>query len=219
MSTLFDDALRFTLTQEGPGFVDDPRDPGGATYRGITLALYRSWARSPYANATALRSISTDELQAIYGACFWNPVRGDQLPAGLGLTVFDIAVNEGLREAALSLQRAARVVADGSIGPDTLAAVRRIGASTLLHAIATEQEHYYRSLKLFPVYGRGWLNRVAARLETSLTMVAGMPSGPAHDVATVARATDSPPRASSPETSADTLNAAELTGLAADQIV
>ena len=206
MSTLFDDALRFTLTQEGPGFVDDPRDPGGATYCGITLALYRSWARSPYANAPALRAISTGELQAIYGACFWNPVRGDQLPCGVGLTIFDIAVNEGLREAALTLQRAAGAAADGSIGPDTLAAASRSDASTLLHAIAAEQDRFYRSLKLFPVYGRGWLNRVNARLETSLTMVAGMPSS-------------APPSAPSPATTADTLNAAELTGLTGDQTV
>ena len=217
MSTLFDDALRFTLTQEGPGFVDDPRDPGGATYRGITLALYRSWARSPYANATALRAISPSELQAIYGACFWNPVRGDQLPPGIGLTIFDIAVNAGLREAALALQRAARVAADGSIGPDTLAAACRADASTLLHAIAAEQEHFYRSLKLFPVYGHGWLNRVAARLQTSLTVATGLPSASrtTHDAMRLTPVVA--PSAPSPGTSADTLNAAELTRVAGYQ--
>ena len=242
MSALFDEALRFTLAAEGSGFVDNPQDPGGATYRGITLRLYRSWACRPYANAAELQALSDGEVQAIYGACFWNPVRGDQLPPGLGLTAFDIAVNEGVREGALALQRALGIVADGSIGPETVAAATRADVTALLHAIAVDQQSYYRSLTTFSVFGQGWLNRVSARLDASLKavtaepsfMVPGLPGWQARALrlSQVASGQASPGQASSGQassgqastgqlpsgqaasgTTADALNAAELTRL------
>ena len=39
MTSDFSEALRLVLAQEG-GRVDDPRDPGGRTNRGITQATY-----------------------------------------------------------------------------------------------------------------------------------------------------------------------------------
>ena len=38
-------ALPFVLRWEG-GFVNHPKDPGGATNKGITQAVYDNWRRS-----------------------------------------------------------------------------------------------------------------------------------------------------------------------------
>lgn len=38
--TAFDRLKQFILSWEG-GFVNDPRDPGGATNKGVTLAKFR----------------------------------------------------------------------------------------------------------------------------------------------------------------------------------
>jgi len=51
--------------------------------------------------------------------------RGDDLPGGLDLAVFDFAVNSGPARAVKTLQRIVGVPADGVMGAMTLDAVRR----------------------------------------------------------------------------------------------
>ena len=84
------------------------------------------------------------------------------MPAGVDLMLFDMAVNTGVRRAAIMLQDAVGAVPDGIIGPKTLAAVR--SATGLLDTLATAREAFYRSLPTFQYFGNGWLNRVHAAL-------------------------------------------------------
>jgi len=62
-----DACLEFTLKEEG-GYVNDKRDPGGATNMGITLATYRSWCGNPQAEAAELRMLSRSKITCIYGS-------------------------------------------------------------------------------------------------------------------------------------------------------
>ncbi|MBR9767721.1 MAG: hypothetical protein GYB46_04730 [Rhodobacteraceae bacterium] len=48
---------------------------------------------------------------------------------------------------------------DGKIGPKTLSMVFNMEPATLLDKYAEAREAYYRSLKTFEIYGRGWLRR------------------------------------------------------------
>ena len=48
---------------------------------------------------------------------------------------------------------------DGKIGPKTLSMVFNMEPATLLDKYAEAREAYYRSLKAFEIYGRGWLRR------------------------------------------------------------
>jgi len=93
----FSTVLAETLTHEG-GWADHPKDPGGATMKGVTLATYRQY----YPNATKadLRKISDADLKMIYRTGYWDKVRGDDLPPGVDLMTFDVAVNSGPRRAA-----------------------------------------------------------------------------------------------------------------------
>jgi hypothetical protein len=122
-----DDDLRFAacleevLWHEG-GYADNPRDPGGATNLGITIATLGEW-RGRAVTKADVKALTREEAAAIYRARYWKRVRGDALPAGLDLAVFDFAVNSGPARAVKALQRELGVAQDGLVGPVTLGAL------------------------------------------------------------------------------------------------
>ena len=173
MADDFDTCLAFTLKEEG-GFSDDPADPGGATNMGITLATYRQWSDNPNLGALQVRDMSERTARAIYRSLYWNPLRADALPAGVDLSVFDMGVNAGIWGSARLLQRALGFTGeevDGCVGPETLRAAAKCDPRTLVNDLAERQAAYYRSLSDFPTFGRGWLNRTAARRSAALAMI------------------------------------------------
>ena len=171
MSAL-DECLEFTLREEG-GYVDDSRDPGGATNMGITLATYRAWCDDPHADAAELRALSLSTVTCIYGSDYWNRLRGGALPAGLDLLVFDFAVTCGTIRSARELQVALGLPAleiDGSIGPETLLKVHLAHGSDLIARLAKRQVMFYQVLPAFPVFGKGWLARTERRRVKAVAM-------------------------------------------------
>jgi lysozyme family protein len=173
MADTFPLCLAFTLKAEG-GYVDNPADPGGATNLGITLATYREWADDPVLGPRQLRDIAGTTARAIYRSLYWNPLRADDLPAGVDLSVFDMGVNAGIWRSARLLQRALDFTGndvDGSIGPKTLAAAAHWNARSLIDDLAERQAEYYRGLVNFPVFGDGWLARTKARQSAALAMI------------------------------------------------
>lgn len=156
--------IDFTLDAEG-GFADNPRDPGGATNHGITIATLSAWLGKP-ATVEDVRDLTEETATEIYRARYWDRVSGDELPAGIDLMVFDFGVNAGPSRSIRRLQQAVNVDDDGIIGPITLGAVRthfEADADALISEIALLQEQYYRSLSSFRVFGHGWLDRLDRR--------------------------------------------------------
>ncbi len=173
MSTL-DDCLLFTLREEG-GFVNDPRDPGGATNMGVTLATLRVWRDDPHLGVTDVRALTRDMVTSIYGADYWNKLRCDALPSGLDLMVFDFAVTSGTLRSAKMLQGVLGLVGsavDGSIGPDTLHRAQTCTCADVVPRLGDLHAAYYRGLSTFHVFGAGWLARTARRKATALHMAA-----------------------------------------------
>lgn len=76
----FKDALRHVLVHEG-GYVGHPRDPGGATMKGITLATYRRHFGKDKTKDD-LRRIPNKELERIYRSGYWDKCHCDDLPGG-----------------------------------------------------------------------------------------------------------------------------------------
>ncbi len=174
MADDFETCLAFALREEG-GYVDDPADPGGATNMGVTLATYRQWSDNPDLGAVQVQDMTERTARAIYRSLYWNPLRADALPAGVDLSVFDMGVNAGIWGSARILQQCLGFTGeevDGSVGPETLAAVAKRNPRTLIDDLADRQAAYYRSLVDFPSFGRGWLNRTQARRNAALAMIA-----------------------------------------------
>jgi len=166
--TPFDTALAFTLAEEG-SFVDDPRDPGGATNKGITLTTFQGY--HPGATADDLCAISDNDVWRIYRLEYWNKLRCGDLAPGVGLSVFDFGVNAGPGTSARMLQWASGLSGDdvdGIVGPHTIAAANRRAPAILIDTLAAMQTAHYRRLPDFPTFGKGWLARTARRKAAAL---------------------------------------------------
>jgi lysozyme family protein len=153
----FDRCLAEVLRLEG-GYVDDPRDPGGATRFGVTRAVL-SEALSRAASAKDVAALTEAEVGAIYRQRYWSPVRCAELPEGVDLVAFDIAVNMGPGTAGRLLQRALGAAVDGIVGPETLAVAADRPAAGTIRAMSDLRRERYRNLAGFAAFGRGWLRR------------------------------------------------------------
>ncbi|KQZ87214.1 hypothetical protein ASD64_07180 [Mesorhizobium sp. Root157] len=142
MQKNFQACLNVTLAYEG-GWADNPKDPGGATMKGITLATFRRWV--PKATKTQLRNITAENVAKIYREDFWNKVSGDRLASGVDLATFDAGVNSGPSRALKWLLAAA-----GGSDDQT---VKKLCAKRL---------GFMQSLAIWKTFGKGWSRRVAA---------------------------------------------------------
>ncbi|RUT30989.1 hypothetical protein EMQ25_08905 [Arsenicitalea aurantiaca] len=168
--------LNEVLGHEG-GYVDHPSDPGGATNMGITRATLAAWRGVSPVTAlpkAEVRSLGRAEAEAIYRALYWDRCRGEMLPAGVDLAIFDFAVNSGADRAIRALQGALGVSRDGIIGPVTLGAleagVAAGGTAALIGTLCDGRLGFLKALRTFAIFGRGWSNRVEAVRSAALAM-------------------------------------------------
>lgn len=171
MKANFDFSLAQVLKHEG-GWSDHPKDPGGATMKGVTLKTYSDWL-GRLASKDELRNIPDDHLSAIYKTRFWDAVKGDDLPAGVDFAVFDMAVNSGPGRAVRMLQAAVGAVPDGAIGPKTLAAVKAKDPAALIETYQKNRQHFLEALPTFATFGKGWTRRVTETGEIALKLAKG----------------------------------------------
>ena len=142
----FETAVRIVINTEG-GLIDDPHDPGGLTKFGISQRAYPS---------LDIRRLTVDLAKVIYRVDRWDPCKCDQLPDGLRLPVFDMAVNQGVDAAIKALQSALSVKVDGDLGPVTIKAAARVDARARFTAARVLR---YTRTKNFDRYGMGWITR------------------------------------------------------------
>lgn len=124
----FDIGMAFTLKEEG-GYVDDPRDSGGATLQGVTQAAYDIWRDIQRLPRRDIRGMTDSEKMTIYHDNYWLPGRCDRLPMLVSVAHLDWVVNHGVRGATKTLQQTLGFTGDavdGSAGPDTFIAVAGI---------------------------------------------------------------------------------------------
>ena len=162
-------SLEMILHHEG-GYVNHPKDPGGETNLGVTKRVYEEWG-----GTKDMKDLLVEDVAPIYEKNYWGKVKGDDLPSGLDLCVFDFAVNAGPGRAAKYLQRQIGTVADGGIGPNTLKAldnyVNEHGVEETIKKYQADRQSYYESLSTFSTFGRGWTRRVEETTEAALKMV------------------------------------------------
>lgn len=157
----FAPSLAHLLASEG-GFVNDPRDPGGATNEGVTQHQYDAWRAAHRQGIRSVRFIDPNEVEAIYRNLYWNTIKADDLPAGVDYCVFDCAVNSGPHQAARFLQRAVTVEDDGLVGPATIAAVKAADPNRIINGFCAERLKFLQSLPTWSHFGKGWGRRVAS---------------------------------------------------------
>ncbi len=181
MQSNFDRSLALVLREEG-GWADHPADPGGATMKGITFAVFKAYCRQKKRKVptkTDLRNISDADVAAIYRLQYWNAVAGDEMPAGLDFALFDFAVNSGSGQAVKDFQRVLNanvsqtINADGKITLVTKEEAKRQykeAPERLINAYMDRRLVFLKKLKGWSTFGRGWSNRVARVRKDALAM-------------------------------------------------
>ena len=161
--------LETILHHEG-GYVNHPKDPGGETNLGVTKRVYED-----FGGTKDMKDLTREDVEPIYKKNYWDRVKGDDLPAGLDLCVFDFGVNAGTGRAAKYLQTLIGTVADGGIGPNTLktldAYVNEHGVKETIENYQAERQKYYESLSTFDTFGKGWTRRVTETTELAVSMI------------------------------------------------
>jgi lysozyme family protein len=161
----FKTSLDFVLKWEG-GYVDHPKDPGGATCCGVTQTSYNHFTKSN----KPVKDITKDEVAQIYKELYWYKCHADEMPNALALVVFDSAVNCGVNRAVKWLQMVIETVPDGIFGNVSrtalsvkLAHVKELNICA--NIIAFRRNHYRACVtanKSMGVFSKGWENRVTA---------------------------------------------------------
>ncbi len=144
------------VTREG-GYVNDPDDPGGATKHGVTLATMQrlglDLTGDGRVDAADVKRLTIDQARDIFVRHYFERPRIADLPDSIQASLFDMYVNAG-SNAVKILQRLLndmghRVVVDGAIGPQTVAAAALANAAAPAHladAYGIARRNYYYAL-------------------------------------------------------------------------
>jgi len=167
--------LDFILEREG-GFVNDPKDPGGATRYGISLRFLQTidpamadLDEDGDVDVDDIFALSPELARAFYRQFFYQPMGIDQYPVPLGAAMLDMGVNMGKRRAGRILQLAlnrcgADVAIDGIVGPKTRTAMMFFDSMDILRAVLLDRVFVYATLcRENPDLKRffyGWVHRV-----------------------------------------------------------
>ena len=175
----FNKALQKTLKHEG-GYVKDPDDAGGETYKGISRRFNPSWAgwsiidkaKKEQSSGFPKNLDQITKLQTLlaqlYKQLYWDRFWGDSIKdEKLAEKLFDISVNMGVKRAVIFLQEALNllnrnqknyqdIVMDGLFGKTTLTVLNKFlekdKALFLLKIIAILQGmHYIEYMRRSPV--------------------------------------------------------------------
>jgi lysozyme family protein len=168
----FKKCLEIILHHEG-GYVDHPKDPGGATNLGVTKQTYEDWM-GKVVTKDVIKALTEADVTPIYKKNYWNAILADDIPAGLDLCVFDMCVNGGRHRATKMLQQMVGAKIDGWIGPNTInmtkGYVESNGITKAIEEYQKIRQDFYESLATFKTFGKGWTRRVNETKESALAM-------------------------------------------------
>jgi len=169
----FKQAFDKLMKNEG-GYVNDSVDRGGETYKGVSRNNWPNWqgwkaiddARNSMDFPHNLDFINT--LQAniyfFYKDEFWKRIKGDDIKdQEIAESLFDYAVNAGVKTAVKLIQEASGVDTDGILGVHTLGTLNSIRPELLLLRFMNLKIHRYikicRKNKSQKKFFYGWFSR------------------------------------------------------------
>jgi lysozyme family protein len=174
MTDLFPLAIAYVLQNEG-GFVNDPKDAGGATNFGITMDTLSIALKRPV-SVTDVKNLTRDEAVAIYRAKYWNNSLFNFLEQSIvAIVMLDAAVLFGPLISILYAQKALRecdqvfITTDGIMGQETLKSLNTIDpkkfvqsfSDMLMSRIAVVVASRPTNAK----FRKGWENRIDGYLK------------------------------------------------------
>ena len=126
----YEQALQWVLTHEG-GYVNDPDDPGGETYKGVARKMNSKWEgwtlidmlkkQSGFPANLDKDAELQETIKSFYEINFWDRIKGDDIASQeVATSIFDFAVNAGVSTSASLAQLVVGAEKDGIIGKHTI---------------------------------------------------------------------------------------------------
>lgn len=161
------------IKNEG-GYVNDPKDPGGETYKGIARTRNPKWDGWPIvdklkkqagfiANLDANAELQ-QKVQTFYQLNYWNAVKGDLISnQDVAFSVFDFGVNAGIGTSVKLAQKVVGSGIDGVIGSDTINKINACDPKLFLNAFAVAKVRRYIAIVKNDADSKkffyGWISR------------------------------------------------------------
>ena len=163
----FNKAIDFTIKNEG-GFVDNKKDSGGPTFRGLGLDdLYI--IKGPGATVEDLKHLTDEEINSYYCEKYWTHNNCHLIDSDIiAAAIFDVSVLYGRGTAASMAQKAAndlgaRVQVDGHLGTQSIRALNRLDPKMFIKAYIERIKIRIDEVILISDknldFKEGWLNR------------------------------------------------------------
>lgn len=173
----FKKAFQLIIANEG-GYVNDPDDPGGETYKGISRKNWPAWLgwiaidhlkalpgfpASLHDDNETVRQFEY-EVSSFYYCQFWNLIKGSLISdQGMANSIMDFAVNAGVGTSVELAQKVVKTDPDGKIGPNTIKAINAFNPDHFMSAFTVEKiRRYIAIVKKRPTskkYFLGWISR------------------------------------------------------------
>lgn len=157
----FERAFQHLMKDEGVVLSNHAADKGGQTFAGIARKFHPDWNGWRYVDAGD--TPPTQLVRDFYHVEYWMPVKGDQIKSQkVADVLFGQFVNMGGNAIKLA-QAVAGVIADGKIGPKTLAAINEMDEERFLDKLCIAMFARYYTIgmkdKTQRVWWPGWFGR------------------------------------------------------------
>lgn len=169
----FNNAFQLMIAHEG-GYVNDPDDPGGETYKGVARKIFSKWEgwtkidilkrQSDFPGNLDRDAEIQEAVSHFYQVNFWDKMNGDQITnQEIANSIFDFGVNAGVSTSASLAQMVVGADSDGVIGPGSIAAINNFDPDHFLAAFTVAKiARYINIVKKRPTsrkYFYGWVLR------------------------------------------------------------
>jgi len=155
------------LTHEG-GFNDVKDDKGGATNKGITIAVWKAEGRDIDKDGDIdvedLKVITVDDFKVIFKKFYWDKFQADKIN---NQSVADILVDWIYNSGGIAIKKLQRILSlneDGIVGPKTIITLNSMDQKTLFSSIWASRFMFYNNIvKNNPSqqkFLKGWMNRL-----------------------------------------------------------
>lgn len=190
-NTKFTNMVPPLLKAEG-GFVNNPKDKGGATKYGITRKTLSAW-RGEEASVDDVKALTQEEAIEIYKNEYYLKPKINQIGhEKVEEMVLDHGINAGPAAGVKLLQRVIGAKQDGGLGPNSLKKleeyIKEHGEDEFIRDYARKRKQFYLDvIKNNPdnlEFKKGWFNRVDNMEKRLLAPVVDDQNTPAPEVVT-----------------------------------
>lgn len=172
--TNFEKTMELVMRNEG-GYVlhEVEHDTGGRTFAGIAENYWPDWEGWDYIDGGNNTSPSNPKMvelvNSFYKENFWNPLRLDGVnDFQTAYSIYDFAVNGGVKTSARLAQKTAGVKEDGKIGAISLAAINDMDGQYFEALFAVYKLDRYMKIignnHSQAKFAKGWANRTLSVL-------------------------------------------------------